>query len=104
MGSRISLLGMAWTRAGSKRASIAAAIMVAIAFATAPARAALFDDDEARKRIDALRVRVEQLEQQLSQRVERLESKDAALLDMFRDVEQIKADIARLRGQYEVLA
>jgi tol-pal system protein YbgF len=91
---------VAWTRAGSKRASVAAAIMVAIAFATAPARAALFDDDEARKRIDALRVRVEQLEQ----RLERLESKDAGMLDMFRDVEQIKADIARLRGQYEVLA
>jgi tol-pal system protein YbgF len=95
---------VAWTRAGSKRASIVAAIMLAIAFASAPARAALFDDEEARKRIDALRVRVDQLEQQLSQRLERLESKDAALLDMFRDVEQIKADIARLRGQYEVLA
>jgi tol-pal system protein YbgF len=92
------------TGAGSKRASVAAAVMLALAFATAPARAALFDDDEARKRIDALRVRVEQLEQQLSQRLERLESKDAAMLDMFRDVEQIKADIARLRGQYEVLA
>jgi len=78
--------------------------MLAIAFATSPARAALFDDDEARKRIDALRVRVEQLEQQLSQRLERLEAKDAAVIDMFRDVEQIKADIARLRGQYEVIA
>src|SRR5438552_18186011 len=78
--------------------------MVAIALATAPARAALFDDDEARKRIDALRVRVEQLEQPPTQRLERLESKDAGMLDMFRDVEQIKADVARLRGQYEVLA
>ena len=68
-----------------------------------PARAALFDDDEARKRIDALRVSVEQLEAQMSQRLERIETKDAALVDMFRDVEQIKADIARLRGQYEVL-
>ena len=76
--------------------------MLAIAFATAPARAALFDDDEARKRIDALRVRVDQLEQQLSQRLDD-RGKDAALVDMFRDVEQIKADIAKLRGQYEVL-
>jgi len=95
---------LTWTSAGSKRAAVAAAITVAIAFATAPARAALFDDDEARKRIDALRVRVDQVEQQLSQRLERLESKDAAVVDMFRDVEQIKADIAKLRGQYEVLA
>jgi tol-pal system protein YbgF len=95
---------MAWIGAASKRLSVTAAIMLALAFATAPARAALFDDDEARKRIDAMRVRVDQLEQQLSQRLERLESKDAALVDMFRDVEQIKADLARLRGQYEVQA
>jgi tol-pal system protein YbgF len=95
---------MARIGAGSKRPSVTAAIMLAIAFATAPARAALFDDDEARKRVDALRVRVDQLEQQLSQRLERLESKDAALVDMFRDVELIKADLARLRGQYEVQA
>jgi tol-pal system protein YbgF len=99
---------VALNRAGSKRASVAAAITLVLAFAltiaTAPARAALFDDDEARKRIDALKVRVDQLEQQMSQRLERLESKDAALIDMFRDVELIKADIARLRGQYEVLA
>jgi tol-pal system protein YbgF len=81
---------------------LAAALLLA-AMATAPARGALFDDDEARKRIDALRQRVDTLEQQLSQRLERIEAKDAALVDMFRDVEQIKADIARLRGQYEVL-
>jgi tol-pal system protein YbgF len=95
---------MAWNRAASGCASVAAAMMLALTIATAPARAAMFDDDEARKRIDALRVRVEQLEQQLAQRLERLEAKDAALIDMFRDVEQVKADIARLRGQYEVLA
>ena len=95
---------MVRTWRGARSDSFAAAIMLALALATAPARAALFDDDEARKRVDALRVRVDQLEQQLSQRLERLEAKDAALVDMFRDVEQIKADIARLRGQYEVLA
>ena len=91
------------TSLGARSGSFAAAIMLALTLATPPARAALFDDEEARKRIDALRARVDQVEQQLSQRLERLESKDAALVDMFRDVEQIKADIARLRGQYEVL-
>ena len=90
-------------RALSVRRSLAA-VALAGAFLALSARAALFDDDEARKRIEALRVRVDQLEQQLSQRLERLEAKDSALVDMFRDVEQIKADIARLRGQYEVLA
>ena len=74
-------------------------MLLVAGLAAFPARAALFDDDEARKRIDALRARVDSLEQ----RLERIESKDAALVDMFRDVELIKADIARLRGQYEVL-
>jgi tol-pal system protein YbgF len=78
----------------------AGALLLVAGLAAAPARAAMFDDDEARKRIEALRVRVDGLEQQLSQR---LESKDAALADMLRDVEQIKSDIAKLRGQYEVL-
>jgi tol-pal system protein YbgF len=95
---------MARTGVASIRVSLTAAFMLVLTLIGTPARAALFDDDEARKRIDALKLRVEQLETQLSQRLERIEAKDAALVDMFRDVEQIKADIARLRGQYEVLA
>ncbi len=95
---------MARTGVASSRASLAAALLLAVAVVGTPARAALFDDEEARKRIDALRVRVEQLEGQVAQRLERIEAKDSALVDMFRDVEQIKAEIARLRGQYEVLA
>jgi tol-pal system protein YbgF len=90
-------------RARRVASALGLALALAAALASAPARAALFDDDEARKRIDTLKVRVDQLEQSLSQRLERIEAKDAALVDMFRDVEQIKADIARLRGQYEVL-
>lgn len=81
----------------------AGALLLVAGLAVAPARAALFDDDEARKRIDALRTRVDGLEQKLSQQLERMESKDTALADMLRDVEQIKSDIAKLRGQYEVL-
>jgi tol-pal system protein YbgF len=88
-------------RSGSRWS--AGALLFVASLAVAPVRAAMFDDDEARKRIDALRVRVDGLEQQLSQRLERIESKDAALADMLRDVEQIKGDIAKLRGQYEVL-
>jgi len=91
-------------RAGWRLAPVAFVFLLAIELATVPARAALFDDDEARKRIDALKVRVDQLERTLSQRLETLEAKDAALVDLFRDVEQIKADIAKMRGQYEVLS
>jgi len=74
-----------------------------VELATAPARAALFDDDEARKRIETLRGRVDQIERSLAQRLDALETKNAGVVDLFKDVEQIKADIAKLRGQYEVL-
>jgi tol-pal system protein YbgF len=69
----------------------------------APARGALFDDDEARRRIEDLKNRVDLVERSLAQRLDALEAKSAGLADLFRDVEQIKSDIAKLRGQYEVL-
>ena len=79
------------------------AILVFAAQLAAPAQGALFDDDEARRRIVDLKTRVDQIERTLAQRVEALEAKSAGSADLFRDVEQIKADIAKLRGQYEVL-
>jgi len=84
-------------------APAALAFLLVLQLATTPARAALFDDDEARKRIDTLRGRVDQLERTLGQRLDELEAKNAAVVDLFKDVEQIKSDIAKLRGQYEVL-
>jgi tol-pal system protein YbgF len=93
---------------GRARAAVAPLILAlatVVQLASAPARAALFDDDEARRRIESLRARVEQLEGSLNQRVGALEDtvKGQGLLDLLRDVEQIKSDIAKLRGQYEVL-
>jgi tol-pal system protein YbgF len=86
-------------------APIVFALLVAAQLAIAPARAALFDDDEARNRIELLKGRVDQLESSLSQRLGTLEStvKSQGLVDLLRDVEELKADIAKLRGQYEVL-
>ena len=83
-----------------------AAGIVLLLLTALPTRAALFDDEEARRRIDALRTRVEQLERSLAQRLDTLEAtvKSQALVDLLRDVEQIKADIAQIRGQYEVLS
>jgi tol-pal system protein YbgF len=80
---------------------LAAACFLLAALAL-PARAALFPDDEARKSIDALTQRVNTLEARLAQ----LEStvKSQGLVDLLKDIEQIKADIANLRGQREVLA
>lgn len=79
------------------------AVLLLAAQLAGPARAALFDDDEARRRIEELKTRVDLIERSLAQRVDALEAKSAGLADLFRDVEQIKSDIAKLRGQYEVL-
>ena len=65
------------------------------------ARAGLFDDEEARKRIDATNQRVTQLSQQVDQLDQQLKS--GGLMDLFNSIEQIKADISRLRGQIEVV-
>ena len=82
---------------------IAAALALA-AFAQV-AHAALFDDDEARKRIADTNNRLAQVQKQLEDRVAALESqlRSQGLVDLFNNVEQIKSDIARLRGQVEVL-
>ena len=79
------------------------AVLLFAAQLAAPARGALFDDDEARRRIEDLKNRVDLVERSLAQRLDALEAKAAGLADLFRDVEQIKSDIAKLRGQYEVL-
>jgi tol-pal system protein YbgF len=79
------------------------AVLLFAAQLAAPARSALFDDNEARHRIDELKTRVDQIERTLAQRLDALEAKSAGLADLFRDVEQIKNDMAKLRGQYEVL-
>lgn len=79
------------------------AVLLFAAQLAAPARGALFDDEEARRRIEGLKNRVDLIERSLAQRLDALESKAAGLADLFRDVEQIKSDIAKLRGQYEVL-
>jgi tol-pal system protein YbgF len=93
-------------RVGAAVASVLLALIVCAQLASAPARAALFDDDEARRRVEALRARVDQLESTISQRLGTVEDtvKGQGLLDLLRDVESIKADIAKLRGQYEVLS
>src|SRR5271169_5799897 len=92
-------------RVGAAGVPAVLALVVAALLAGAPAHAGMFDDDEARHRIDLLKNRVDQLESSLTQRLGALEStvKSQGLVDLLHDVEEIKADVAKLRGQYEVL-
>jgi tol-pal system protein YbgF len=82
-----------------------AAILLALTLFSLPARAALFDDEEARKRIADTNARLATLQKQVDERLTALESqlKSQGLVDLFNQVEQVKADIAKLRGQVEVL-
>jgi tol-pal system protein YbgF len=95
-------------RRGRVVAAVAPAVVALVVvgqLAIAPAHAALFDDDEARQRIELLKERVDQLETSLNDRLGAVEStvKGQGLVDLLHDVDDIKADLAKLRGQYEVL-
>jgi tol-pal system protein YbgF len=100
---------MTLRRPAAARALVAMAprgLAAALAFSVAThAAAALFDDEEARKRIEQANQRLTQVQKQLEDRIAALEAqlKSQGLVDLFNQVEQLKADMARLRGQIEVL-
>jgi tol-pal system protein YbgF len=77
-----------------------------LALATAgPASAALFDDTEARQRIEATNQRLEQLRRQIDERIAALEAqiRSQGLVDIVNQIEQLKREVAQLRGQLEVI-
>jgi len=76
-----------------------------LALAAHGAHAGLFDDEEARKRITQTNERLEALQRDLDARLLALDQqiKGLGLVELFNQVEAIKADIARIRGQIEVL-
>ena len=69
------------------------------------AHAGVFDDDEARKRIAQTNLRLDQLQKDLDERIATLERqlKSGALVDLANSVEGLKTDVAKIRGQIEVL-
>ncbi|HXC38196.1 MAG TPA: tol-pal system protein YbgF [Burkholderiales bacterium] len=91
-----------------RRLAAAGVMLAALPLAGLPAtaHAALFDDDEARRQINDLRARVDATQRVVNDRLEKL---DAAvqdkkpLLDLAAMVEGLRSDIAKLRGQNEVL-
>ena len=69
------------------------------------AHAALFDDEEARKRIDATNQRLSSLQRQVEDRLALLEqqAKSGAVADLATQIQLLQGDIAKLRGQIEVV-
>ncbi len=76
--------------------------------ASASAHAALFDDDEARKQIAAERKRIDDMKSQqqaADARLNKIEDalKNQGLLDLFTQLEALKVEMNKLRGQIEEL-
>jgi tol-pal system protein YbgF len=81
------------------------AAMLAFAAFAQSANAALFDDEEARRRIEATNQRLAAVQRSLEDRIAGLEQqlKAQGLVDLFNQSEQMRNDLAKLRGQIEVL-
>lgn len=97
------------------KSTLAAAALVAASLFGAPARAALFEDDEARRAIIDLRQRIEQQRQAglaqnaaLAEELRRASEENAtlrrSLLDLQNQIELLRSELARMRGQGETLA
>lgn len=84
---------------GAGLGAILAAALLAAALSL-PARAGVFDDDEARRQLAQLR---EQTRTEIADLAKRAETLSRNQIDFSNQVEAIKADIAKLRGQVEVL-
>ncbi len=86
---------------------MAVAALCWLALGGGAARAALFEDDEARKAILDLRTRLSQAEQQArtqaAQADEQLQSMRRSLLEMNSQIEALRGEVARLRGANEQL-
>ena len=66
------------------------------------ANAGIFDDDEARKAILDLRTKIDALSNRVDNKLDNKADKGTAL-DLANENEQLRAEIAKLRGQVEVL-
>jgi len=88
-------------RASSTRLAVAA-----FAAAAGLAHAGLFDDDEARKRIEDMRAAQEKSARETGDRLARIEEsiRNIGVVELLRQIETLNAEIARLRGANEVLA
>lgn len=82
-----------------------ATLLLGLCLAAGAARAGVFDDEEARNAISALRVRVEANQKAAEERLARIETlvQDRSI-DLARQIDELKQELARMRGQIEVQA
>jgi len=80
------------------KSSLAAAVMAAFSFAPLHTQAALFEDDEARRAILDIRARLNNMQNEINAKADKTSN-----LDMHNQNEQLRQEIARLRGQIEIL-
>ena len=64
----------------------------------------LFDDNEARRRIDTLRQQVLDQNKQIEERLSRIEAASGGMMEISNQIEALRTEIARMRGQLEVAA
>lgn len=86
--------------------SALATLFLCLSLAAGGARAGLFDDEEARKQITELRAQAEADKKQLDERLTRIEAavqNRQPLVDLAILIDGLKQDMAKLRGQIEVL-
>lgn len=78
---------------------------VVLFLAAHAAGAAIFDDDEARRRIESTNIRISQLQRQIEDRLTAIEQqlKGQGLADLANQMQVLQTDIAKLRGQVEVV-
>jgi tol-pal system protein YbgF len=82
-----------------------AALLLGLCLVTGAARAGLFDDDVARKDLAALRAQVGANQKAAEERLARIETmlQDRSI-ELAKLIDELKQDLARMRGQLEVLA
>jgi tol-pal system protein YbgF len=89
------------------RARLAIAGLLGAVFASQAFAQGLFDDSEARRRIEVLRQQIEANQRSLDERFAKVESASAdrsAILELSSQISAMRDELARMRGQVEVLA
>ena len=86
--------------------SVRATILIALSAFSLNAAAGLFDDEEARKDLRNLRAQIEQQNRDNDSRLQRLDDsiKNLGIIQLLNQIEQLNAEIAKLRGQVEVMS